>query len=74
MDLCSRNNIDSVAFPVLGTGIGGLDIRECARIEVGKIMKFCEPEDAPEKPNAAVIVLRSMDTFNAFNHEVRRRL
>lgn len=37
LQLCEQHGLRSVVFPALGTGVGGLDERSCARAMVGAV-------------------------------------
>ncbi len=37
LDLADRHRLDSIAFPALGTGVGGFPLDECARVMLGAI-------------------------------------
>lgn len=40
LELCEKLNLNSVAFPALGTGVGGFPIDECAKIMIGEVLNF----------------------------------
>jgi len=40
LELCEKLNLTSVAFPALGTGVGGFPMEECAEIMIGEVLNF----------------------------------
>lgn len=40
LELCERLQINSVAFPALGTGVGGFPMDKCAEIMIGEVLNF----------------------------------
>ncbi len=36
---CDEMGIKSLAFPSLGTGVGGFPLDECARIMIGEVLR-----------------------------------
>lgn len=40
LELCEKLNITSVAFPALGTGVGGFPMDKCAEIMIGEVLNF----------------------------------
>ena len=73
----------SVAFPALGTGVGGFPVAECARIMVGEVRRFAAEvrRFAPEVrglaaaagtlPERVVFVLYDAAAFSAFGEALR---
>ncbi len=49
LELAEKNGISSLAFPALGTGVGGFPIKECAEIMIGEGIKFLQRSDHLEK-------------------------
>ncbi len=48
LSLCVRNRIQSVAFPALGTGVGGLSMAQCAATFVREISRHSQTNALPE--------------------------
>jgi len=46
--LAKDNQIESVAFPALGTGVGGLDLESCARVMLPVISKWLKENSHPQ--------------------------
>ncbi|MCX8056530.1 MAG: macro domain-containing protein [Ignavibacteria bacterium] len=40
LELCEKLNLKSVAFPALGTGVGGFPLEECAKIMINEVLNF----------------------------------
>jgi O-acetyl-ADP-ribose deacetylase (regulator of RNase III) len=40
INLCEKLKLSSVAFPALGTGVGGFPLDECAEIMINEVLKF----------------------------------
>jgi len=40
LNLCEKLKLSSVAFPALGTGVGGFPLDECAEIMINEVLKF----------------------------------
>ena len=63
--------ISTVAFPALGTGVGGFPLGECARIMIDKVMQLSVGGSALER---VVFVLFDEASFRAFRQELGSRL
>lgn len=55
--------IKSVAFPALGTGVGGFSFEEAAKIMYEEVKKFEEEKDAPER---VIFVLYREEDYEKF--------
>jgi len=49
LELAEKNGISSLAFPALGTGVGGFPIKECAEIMIGEGIEFLQTSQHLEK-------------------------
>jgi O-acetyl-ADP-ribose deacetylase (regulator of RNase III) len=58
-----RLGLDSVAFPALGTGVGGFPAEACARLMIAAALGHSRTNP---KPGSAVFVLRDEPTFRSF--------
>lgn len=63
--------IKSLAFPALGTGVGGFPLDECARIMMGQVFKHSAGKTGLER---VVFVLYDEPAYQAFKQELERRL
>ncbi len=63
MALARENNVTSIAFPALGTGVGGYPINEAAEITLATIH-----EELPRSPSIEVVTfaLRGAAAYSAF--------
>ena len=59
--------IKSIAFPALGTGVGGFSLNECARIMIGEVRQYSTGETRLEK---VVFVLYDEPAYQAFKQEL----
>ena len=58
--------IKSIAFPALGTGVGGFSTTECARIMLGEVRRYSAIETGIER---AVFALFDRSAYQAFKQE-----
>jgi O-acetyl-ADP-ribose deacetylase (regulator of RNase III) len=61
--LAKDNRIDSVAFPALGTGVGGVSMEECAKAMLPTISRWLREHEVPGEVR---IVLFREDDHKAF--------
>ena len=59
----ARIGLDSIAFPALGTGVGGFPTEACARLMVAAALSHSR---ANQKPGAVTFVLRDEPAFRSF--------
>jgi len=59
--------IESIAFPALGTGVGGFPVEECARIMIDEVLK-CPPDETRLKK--VVFVLFDERSYRVFQREL----
>lgn len=64
LKLCKKYKIQSLVFPALGTGTGGLDMTTCA-----KILKTELLEDNNIYPSQIIIVITTKLKFKIFKKE-----
>lgn len=64
LKLATENNIESISFPALGTGVGGLSLKACAQEMLGMIKIHCS---ANELPNTIDLVLFGQNAADVFN-------
>ena len=55
--------LDSIAFPALGTGVGGFPAAACARLMIAAALSHSR---ANQKPGAMTFVLRDESAFRSF--------
>ncbi len=61
--------IRSIAFPALGTGVGGFPLGDCARIMIGEVSRF-----SAKKLERVVFVLYDEPAYRAFKRELDKQL
>jgi O-acetyl-ADP-ribose deacetylase (regulator of RNase III) len=59
----ARLDLDSVAFPALGTGVGGFPAEACARLMVAAALNHNRTNP---NPGSVTLVLRDEPTFRSF--------
>lgn len=69
LKLADSLGLKSIAFPALGTGVGGFPVAECAEIMIGETAKFIEKSKALEK---IVFVLFDDFGYEAFARRLER--
>jgi O-acetyl-ADP-ribose deacetylase len=68
LGLAESKGISSMAFPALGTGVGGFPMSEAAEIMVGESWSFLK---TAEKLRNVTFVLYGSDAFECFAAEIR---
>ncbi len=69
LKLADKKNLESIAFPALGTGVGGFPIKRCAEIMIGEALSFLKKS---MKLNYVSFVLFDGSSFNAFISELNK--
>ncbi len=64
-------SIKSIAFPALGTGVGGFPLDECARIIISEVNQYSARETALER---VVFALYNEPAYQIFKQELDRQL
>ncbi len=63
LEEAARLGLDSIAFPALGTGVGGFPAEACARLMIAAALS--NSRTSP-KPGSVAFVLRDEPTFRSF--------
>ena len=63
--------LKSIAFPALGTGVGGFPLNECARIMIGEVRQYSTKKTSLEK---VVFVLFDPTAYQVFKRELDAQL
>jgi len=63
-----RLGLDSIAFPALGTGIGGFPARACARLMIAAALSHSR---ANPKPGSVTFVLHDEPAFRSFTDAMK---
>jgi O-acetyl-ADP-ribose deacetylase (regulator of RNase III) len=64
-------NCSSIAFPSIGTGVGGFSVRSAANIMLQTAIKFIKTEKETSI-NQVIFVLFTVDAFEAFTEELNK--
>ena len=59
--------IKSIAFPALGTGVGGFSLTECAKIMIGEVRQYSTRKTGLER---VVFALFDQTAYQAFKQEI----
>jgi O-acetyl-ADP-ribose deacetylase (regulator of RNase III) len=62
--------IESIAFPALGTGVGGFPIEKCARIMINEVLEYSSDKTRLKK---VVFALFDERSYRLFRRELERR-
>ncbi len=65
----SEKGIKSVAFPAIGTGIGGFPIKRCAEVMLEEIRNWLKRESVPERVE---MVLFDRSVLSAFEQALKK--
>ena len=63
--------IKSLAFPALGTGVGGFPLEECARIMINEVLKYSAEKTGLKK---VVFALFDEQSYMVFKQELDKQL
>ena len=63
--------IKSIAFPALGTGVGGFPLDDCARVMIGEVCQYSTKRTGLER---VVFVLYAEPAYQAFKQELDTQL
>ena len=71
LELCSRNKIDSIAFPSISTGIYGYPVEEASRIALNTVIDYLK-----EHPEVKLVrfVLFDSRTFKTYKESLKELL
>jgi O-acetyl-ADP-ribose deacetylase (regulator of RNase III) len=67
LKLAEKNNIESISFPALGTGVGGFSVFHCAKIMITIAIEFLT---VSKSLHLIRFVLFDKKTFEAFEQEL----
>lgn len=70
LKLCRERKIESIAFPALGAGTGGLEMPECAAVIIAEVEKFCRNSRKIAAPRKISFILWSAGSFNTFKEKL----
>lgn len=61
--IAARNNLKTIAFPAVGTGIAGFPMRKCAEIMLGEALKHLRGATSLEKIYFVLFDRQSLEVF-----------
>jgi len=61
--LAKDNGIESIAFPALGAGVGGLELSDCANVMLTVIGKWLRENSQPGEVQMMLFDKKACDTF-----------
>ncbi len=67
----SEKNLRTIAFPAIGTGVGGFPVKDCARVMVDTVSEFLGNEHTSIE--SVHFVLFDEESFDAFDDYLRQR-
>jgi O-acetyl-ADP-ribose deacetylase (regulator of RNase III) len=73
LELAESHKISSIAFPAIGTGVGGFPVSECARIMVGEAASFLQKSKSLRKVTFVLFDEFTADAFRAALKSQERR-
>jgi O-acetyl-ADP-ribose deacetylase len=68
--IAAQNNLKTIAFPAVGTGIAGFPLRECAEIMLGETVKHFEGRTSLEKVFFVLFDQRAKAVFDEVFGEI----
>jgi O-acetyl-ADP-ribose deacetylase len=68
----AEENLKTIAFPAIGTGVGGFPMERCARVMVDAVSDFFETQHTSIE--RVFFVLFDEESFNAFDHYLKSKL
>lgn len=69
LKLADRLGLKSIAFPALGTGVGGFPVADCAEVMIGEAVEFLKKSNVLEE---IVFVLFDDFSYDAFAQRLER--
>ena len=63
LQLCVEQNVDSIAFPALGTGVGGLSLSDCAKHMFEAVRDHCFNHARPEEISFVLFGNNALEIF-----------
>ena len=70
LQLAQENNIKTIAFPAIGTGVGGFSVKRCAEIMIEEINNYLASGESSIE--LVTIALFRADDYEVFNEVLQR--
>jgi O-acetyl-ADP-ribose deacetylase len=61
--LAAEKNIDSIAFPALGAGVGGLSLHDCAQAMLEAVRNHCQRQEQPGEIHLVLFGQNALQIF-----------
>ena len=71
LDRAHENSLTSIAFPAIGTGVGGLSLEACAAAMIDTVVDFLVTTDSTLE--RVLFVLFDQEGFDTFQLQLRKR-
>lgn len=71
--IAAQNNLKTIAFPAVGTGIAGFPMRECAEIMLAEAQKHLQGATSLEQIQFVLFDRRSLEVFERVWKETKKR-
>jgi len=71
--IASQNNLKTIAFPAVGTGIAGFPMRECAEIMLAEARKHLQGATSLEQIQFVLLDKQSLEIFEQVWKETKRK-
>ena len=70
--IASKKGIKTIAFPAIGTGVGGLPSIKCAEVMIRTVLDYLEQNDNTfDKVNFVLFDDRSLNIFNEYLQKIK---
>lgn len=70
LKLADKFNIKSLAFPAIGTGVGGYPLKKCAEVMLGVVNEYLKSQET--QIEKIYFILFDDNTFNSFNNYIQQ--
>jgi O-acetyl-ADP-ribose deacetylase len=70
LEICDEHGIGSVVFPALGTGVGALEVEECARAMCAAIANHLAAGSQIQRISVVVTTAERAETFRQFTEQL----
>jgi O-acetyl-ADP-ribose deacetylase len=71
--IAAQNNLKTIAFPAVGTGIAGLPMRECAEIMLAEAQKHVQGATSLEQVRFVLFDKQSLEIFEQVWKETKKK-
>ena len=71
--IAAQNNLKTIAFPAVGTGIAGFPMRECAEIMLAEAQKHLQGATSLERVQFVLFDKQSLEIFEQVRKETKKK-